>query len=169
KTGFVIIGEKSHPWEAKFLGTSIRHLMLIFLLFFLLIICIKIWFIPFSIFSITPIPIPGQLSVDMKNANSNNVTAIHASIKITGPETGLSIKLFKEESGHLNPIAILDNIDPQYKNNSISNKSLFVYSLGSGKYSVIINTTFMPKGYYQLKFDVPHYETIYYIGDFYLT
>ncbi len=168
KTSF-FIGEKDHPWENEFKDKLFSYWLLIFILIILLIICIKIWLIPVSIFSITPIPIPGQLFVDMKNANINNDTAIHASIKITGPDTGLSIKLFKEESGHLNPIAILDNIDPQYKINSISNKSLFVYSLGSGKYSVLINTTFMPKGYYQLKFDVPNYETIYYIGDFYLT
>ncbi len=167
KIGFGIGG--SDPWADQFLHKSLNHGLLIIILFILLIICTKIWLIPVSIFSITPLPIPGQLFVDMNNANINNDTAIHASIKISGPDTGLSIKLFKEESEHLNPIAIIDNIDPQYKNNSISNKSLYVYSLGSGKYSVSVNTTLMPKGYYQLKFDVPNYETIYYIGDFYLT
>jgi hypothetical protein len=127
KIGFGIGG--SDPWADQFLHKSLNHGWLIIILFILLIICTKIWLIPVSIFSITPLPIPGQLFVDMNNANINNDTAIHASIKITGPDTGLSIKLFKEESGHLNPITILDNIDPKYKINSISNLTLSHFSI----------------------------------------
>ena len=129
--------------------------------------CTYIWLEPFSSFS--NLPIPGQVIVDKEELNYENNSLIHYSIQIKGPDTGLSIKMLKEESNYLCPISIIENIEPQHKTKIISNNGLIVSALGSGKYSIFINTTEMPAGYYQFKSAVPHYEIICSVSDFYVS
>lgn len=128
--------------------------------------CTYIWLEPFSSFS--NLPIPGQIIVDQEELNYENNSLIHYSIQIKGPDTGLSIRILKEESNYLYPISIIENIEPQHKTKIISNNDLIVSTLGSGKYSIFINTTEMSAGYYQFKSTVPHYEIICSISDFYI-
>ena len=72
---------------------------------------------------------------------------IHTLIRATGPDTGLSVE-FKSESIDRNYDALI-YLDKN--NESMSNKSLNGKLIGKGEYSIYINATGMPVGYYNLR------------------
>ncbi len=93
----------------------------------------------------------GDVQIDMANIHYKNDTQIPVLIQVTGPNTGLSIELFKEQSNILSRIAYIDYLEPQHTLKTSSNNSLVGNTLDVGKYSVFINTTNLTTGYYELK------------------
>jgi hypothetical protein len=143
-------------------GFTADSLGFLFRIFFLIAVASYIWLIPIS--SMLYIPLPGQ--VIMEKESSLNDTTVNFFIQVTGPNTGLSIKLLEENSNNLYDKAIINNIEPEYTLITFFNGSLFVNPLGNGKYSVRVNTTNLNGGYYQLKCEVPQYKYICNVGDF---
>ncbi|WP_158024150.1 hypothetical protein [Methanosarcina horonobensis] len=80
------------------------------------------------------------------------------SVKIGGPNIGLSVTLFRDDLDGLKDISSI----VLYPNNSSTqlNNSLIGNSIGSGKYLVFLNTTSLPTGHYKLVFENPKYEWI---------
>lgn len=113
-------------------------------------------------------PLQGRVTVDMGDVYYKNDVPIPVLIRVTGPNTGLSIELLKEESSNLRPIASIDYLEPQHNLKTTSNNSLVGSAMGSGKYNVFINTTNMTTGYYELICIRPKYEKIYGVRGFYL-
>lgn len=150
----------------NYLSEILEIIKILIILIIVYSLCTYIWLLSFSFFS--NLPVPGQVILDKEELNFRNNSIIYYSIQVKGPDTGLSIKMLKEESGYLHPISTIDNIEPHHNMKIISNNSLTITTLGSGKYSVFINTTEMSAGYYQVKSAVPHYEIISGVSDFYL-
>ncbi len=107
------------------------------------------WFFLFLILLISPLQ--GLVNIDMESIYYKNDAPIPVSIKMTGPNTGLLIKLYNESSE-------IDNITlkPTHSNTVVpgTKSILFGNSFDSGKYNVFINTTNpnMTIGYYELVF-----------------
>lgn len=111
--------------------------------------------------------IQGHVIIDMENIYYKDDSLIPVSIQLTGPDSGLLIKLFEEKSYDLNPktgILVLDN---QHSLRISSNDSLVGNRLGFGKYRVFINTTNLSPGYYELMIERPRLDTTY-VTSFYL-
>ena len=89
----------------------------------------------------------GNIVIDMQNKYHMGDSPIHTLIRVTGPDTGLSVE-FKSESSDRNYDALI-YLDKN--NESMSNKSLNGKLTGKGKYSIYINATGMPVGYYNLR------------------
>lgn len=113
-------------------------------------------------------PLQGHVTVDMEDVYYKNDVPIPVLIQVTGPNTGLSIELLKEESTNLRPIASIDYLEPQHNLKTTSNNSLVGSAMGSGKYNVFINTTNLTTGYYELICIRPKYEKMYGARGFYL-
>lgn len=142
--------KKTFPWK-RAIGCSIGMLMLLAL--FLIVL---------------HSPLQGHIAVDMEDVYYKNDVPIPVLIRVTGPNTGLSIELLKEESGNLRPIASIDYLEPQHNLKTASNNSLVGNAMGSGKYNVFINTTNLTTGYYELLCIRPKYEKIYGVRGFHL-
>ena len=57
---------------------------------------------------------PGDVQIDIGNIHYKNDTQIPVLIQVTGPNTGLSIELLKEQSNNLSRIAYIDYLEPQH-------------------------------------------------------
>lgn len=101
---------------------------------------------------------PGDVQIDIGNIHYKNDTQIPVLIQVTGPNTGLSIELLKEQSNNLSRIAYIDYLEPQHNLKISSNNNLVGNTLDFGKYSVFINTTNLTTGYYELKCVRPGYS-----------
>jgi len=163
----IYLNKKIYIIRTEYIERTYNILIIISLLLIFSGLALFIWSIPFASISYH-LPLPGQVALDMKDINYINESTIRISIKVTGPETGISIKLFKEESNQLRILDFIDNVDSNHDLKTVSNNSLFVNSLGNGKYSVFINTSILSEGYYQFKCVIPQYEKIYGVSDFYL-
>lgn len=100
-----------------------------------------------------PFFMQGYVTVDMENIYYKNDTQIPISIKVTGPNNGIFIKLYNV-SGEYN-LTQIDSIELKLKHNSNKiefgkNSFLIGNSLNNGNYNVFINTTNMTGGYYEL-------------------
>lgn len=100
----------------------------------------------------------GNIAVNMESIYYKNDTMIPVSVSITGPNAGISVELFKVESNNLTSLALIDHLNPQPNQKIISNNSLIGSALGSGKYSIFINTTNLDSGYYELRCLRQEYE-----------
>ena len=136
-----------------------------------LILGALIWHLLFGPVLISPLQ--GHITVEMDSIYYKDDTQIPVLIHVTGPNTGLSIKLYQEESGH--DLILKDNIteylEPEHnlsKTKSGENLTLLANSLGSGKYNVFINTTNLTIGYYELICIRPEYNKPYGAKGFYL-
>ncbi|MDW5550878.1 hypothetical protein [Methanosarcina sp.] len=81
------------------------------------------------------------------------------SVKVGGPDTGLSVFLSRDEPGGLKQISSLH----LYSNNSSTqfNDTLLGYSQAPGDYQISLNnTTSLPSGHYRLMFENPKYKWI---------
>ena len=81
------------------------------------------------------------------------------SVKIGGPDTGLSVFLLRDDPEGLKQISSLY----LYSNNSSTqfNNTLVGYSQGPGDYKISLNnTTSLPSGHYRLIFENPKYKWI---------
>ena len=119
--------------------------------FFIFISTIYLLFIYLFTFIAIMALMPGDVQIDIANIHNKNDTQIPVLIQVSGPNTGLSIELFKEQSNNLSRIAYIDYLEPQHTLKTSSNNSLFGHTLDIGKYSVFINTTNLTTGYYELK------------------
>lgn len=111
------------------------------------------------LFVVPCLSLPGGVVVDMKATYYKDDISIHVPlIKAKGPDTGLSIKLFKEESTNLRLIDFIE-LEPQ-RNFEIryNNSILCGNAMGNGEYEVHINTTSLYMGYYRLTCELPQYE-----------
>lgn len=94
---------------------------------------------------------PGDALIDIGSIHYKS-TPIPVSIKITGPDTGLSINLLKENYEH--NLTQIDQIklEPFHNPNTIfgNNTILLGNSMENGIYNVFINTTNLTEGYYEL-------------------
>ena len=116
------------------------------------------WLFLFSFIFALPL---GHINIDMENIYSKKDTPIPVSIRITGPNTPISIKLYEESdrlSNQQNFLNVSDliKLNPRefkssnyylYGNNSI----LIGNSLGNGEYNIFINTTNLNEGFYELE------------------
>jgi len=118
-------------------------------------------------------PLQGHVSVDMDSICYYSDTPIPVLIQVTGPNTGLSIILSKEESGNnLTQIDLINYLKPEHNekrtvcgnNNSILSGNALSY----GKYSVFINTTNLIEGYYEIRSVRLKYTERYGVKGFYL-
>ncbi len=99
-------------------------------------------------------PLQGHVTIDMDSTYNKNGAPIPASIQVTGPNTGLTINLSKENPSRkmtlIDSIGYLEpNHNPDY-NVSDEHSNLTGNSLGNGKYNVFINTSNLSEGYYEL-------------------
>jgi|LGVF01.1.fsa_nt_gb hypothetical protein len=117
-------------------------------------------------------PLQGHVTVDMESISYKNDTPIPVLIHVTGPNTGLSICLVKEESNHnLEGIDKIKYLEPERnttKTVSGENSTLVGNALNYGTYNVFINTTNLSAGYYELVCKRPKYEKTYGARGFYL-
>lgn len=97
----------------------------------------------------------GNIELDMDKIYYKNDEQIPIMMKITGPDTHYSIRLYKDESINLiekwNISLGADNIKYTEITNFMSVDSLVASSLGNGNYNIFINTTNLTTGYYQIK------------------
>lgn len=161
--GVIIIFDKPN-WRFKKPTIKDNPDLIYFL--FLIILGFVIWLSLFPL--VLNSPLKGHVTIDMENIYYMNDTQIPIFIQVTGPETGLSMKLFKEDSNNLSEIAFIPYLEPEYNFNTTSNNNLLGISLGSGKYSFFINTTNLTPGYYELVCIRPKYEKTYNAKGFYL-
>ena len=116
-------------------------------------------------------PLQGHVTVDMGGIYYKNDAPIHVLIHVTGPNTGLSIQLFQENSNHnlsLNDSITLSPERNQSKTVSGENSTLVGNALDYGTYNVFINTTNLSAGYYELVCKRQKYEKTYGARGFYL-
>ena len=114
----------------------------------LLFVGLLFWLILYS--SVINYP-QGHITIEMDSVYYKSDEQIPVLISVTGPDTGLSIKLSNTLSDYLNSIALIDKLE-QYPNQKIEHdNSLIGYPLGSGKYIVFITTTNLSPGYYKLE------------------
>ena len=161
--GVIIIFDKpNRPFTKRIIKDKPN---LIYFLF-LLILGFVIWLSLFPL--VLDSPLKGHVTIDMESIYYMNDTQIPIFIQVTGPDTGLSIKLFKEDSNNLSEIAFIPYLEPENNFKTTSNNNLLGISLGSGKYSFFINTTDLTPGYYELVCIRPKYEKTYNAKGFYL-
>ncbi len=83
-----------------------------------------------------------------------NGAPIPVFIQVTGPNTGLTITLSKENSerkmAQIDSIGYLEPNHNPFDNVSDKNSNLTGNSLANGKYNVFINITNLSTGYYEL-------------------
>ncbi len=98
----------------------------------------------------------------MKSVNYKNDSEIPVTIQVTGPDSGIKLKLIKYPSGVLYEVANISLVRPDFID---SNKEIFVYndyftanSRDVGEYKIFINSTKMTPGYYELWSVRPYYE-----------
>lgn len=126
-----------------------------------LLLGMLIWHLLFDPVLISPLQ--GHITVEVDNIYYKDDMQIPVSIYVTGPNTGLLIKLYQKESGY-DPILkdeITEYLEPEnnlFKAKSGENLTLLANSLGSGKYNVFINTTDLTIGYYELICIRPKYD-----------
>lgn len=125
-------------------STVLTSIMLIFLM--LVMVSGFSWHLLFASLTSSP-QFQGNIVMDMQNKYHRGDSPIHTLILATGPDTGLSVE-FKSESSDRNYDALI-YLDKN--NESMSNKSLNGKLIGKGEYSIYINTTGMPVGYYNLR------------------
>lgn len=104
------------------------------------------WHLLFASLTSSP-QFQGNIVIDMQNKYHMGDSPIHTLIRATGPDTGLSVE-FKSESSDRNYDALI-YLDKN--NENMSNKSLNGKLIGKGEYSIYINATGMPVGYYNLR------------------
>lgn len=157
-----LLGYKPIPDENEQVRIKILKFS-IFLIIFIMIIIISMfsWSVLFIGLLNSPFQFQGNIMIDMENIYYKNDTQIQVLIHVTGPNTGLSIELLKEQSNNLSRIAYIDYLEPQHNPKISSNKSLGGYTLDFGKYNVLINTTNLTTGYYVLKCERPEYGGTY--------
>lgn|GEM_PF-7074690 len=121
-------------------------LTIMFIWLTIFIVSIFSWHLLFA--SLTSAPqFQGNIGIDIQNKYHMSDSPIPISIRATGPDTGLSVE-FKSESSDRNYDAII-YLDKN--NESMSNKSLNGILTAKGEYSIYINATGMPVGYYNLR------------------
>ncbi|MDD1745095.1 MAG: hypothetical protein LUQ20_04705 [Candidatus Methanoperedens sp.] len=134
--------------------TSLRQKILttVFSVFLILIVGSIIWLSAFS-----PILafMQGHVIIDMDSSiYYKNNTPIPIYIKVTGPNTNLSIYLYENENNQtqLTPFDYIVDLKPDRDFNiTLShNNSLIGNSLENGKYIVFINKTKLSSGYHEL-------------------
>jgi len=104
-------------------------------------------------------PLQGHITVDMESIHHKNGAPIPVMIHITGPNTGLSIFLLKEESDHsLSRIEQIWLKPEGYSDKTESGKFLVGNTLDYGTYNVFINTADLSAGYYELRCERQVYE-----------
>ena len=118
-------------------------------------------------------PLQGHVTVDMDSICYKDGTPIPVLIQVTGPNTGLSVYLSKEESGNnLTQKDLIEYLNPEHNEKRTvsgdNNSILSGNALGDGKYSVFINTTNLPTGYYEIKSVRLKYTEKYGVKGFYL-
>ena len=123
----------------------------------IVVLAIFIFYLLFIVVPDVPI-LQGNIAVDMESIYYKNDTVIPVSVSVTGPNAGISVELFKVESNNLTSLALIDHLNPQPNQKIISNNSLIGSALGSGKYSIFINTTNLDSGYYELRCLRQEYE-----------
>lgn len=116
-------------------------------------------------------PLQGHVTVNMDSIYCKNDAPIPVLIRVTGPNTDLSIKLSQEESNH--NLREIDNITLRAERNADKivygkNSSLFGNTLDYGTYTVFISTTNLSSGYYELRCERSKYEKTYGARGFYL-
>ena len=127
-------------------SSSARVLGILSIWLIIIVVSVFSWHLLFA--SLTGSPqFQGNIVIDMQNKYHVGDSPIHTLIRATGPDTGLSVE-FKSESTDRN----YDTLIYLDKNNeSMSNKSLNGKLIGKGEYSIYINVTGMPVGYYNLR------------------
>lgn len=105
-------------------------------------------------------PLHGHVTVDMESIYYKNNAPIPVLIHLTGPNTGLSIALVKEESNH--NLSKIDSImlkPEQNPDKTESGKYLLGNALKYGTYIVFINATNLSAGYYELRYERAVYKS----------
>jgi len=104
----------------------------------------------------------GSIEIDMDKIYYKNNEPIPVLIKLTGPDSHLSVILFKEESNDLISLWEIKNFGQNYvtsdETNYEYNDYVLASSLGNGKYTIYINTANLTSGYYQLKCSRQNYK-----------
>lgn len=109
--------------------------------------------------------INGHIFADMSSDYKNGDPI---SIKVGGPDTGLSIFLLRDDPSGLKQISSLH----LYSNNSSTqfNDTLIGYSQAPGDYQIFLNnTTSLPSAHYRLVFENPKYKWINSSSPFFLS
>ena len=105
-------------------------------------------------------PLQGHVTVDMESICYKNNAPISVLVYITGPNTGLSLSLAKEESNHnLSPIDSIILKPEHNPNKTESSKYLVGNALNYGTYTVFINATDLAAGYYELQYEREVYKS----------
>ena len=138
---------------------------------YLLLIGLLVWIMMFqpvlylSVFQ-------GHVTIEMDDIYYKNNAPIPVLIQVTGPNTGLSVSLSKEESGY--NLTLIDSIrylEPEHNKTMVvsgENSFLCGNALDYGKYSVFIKATNLSPGYYELVCVRPKYSKVYGVKGFYL-
>lgn len=114
-------------------------------------------------------PLQGHVTVDMESIYYKNDAPIPVLIHTTGPNTNLSIYLFKKDSNHnLYSIGNITLIPEHPSFKTVSGKCLIGNALDYGTYNVFINTTDLCVGYYELHCVRLAYRKTYSARGFYL-
>ncbi len=134
---------------------------------FLLAYGLIFWLIFFT--TVLNSPFQGHVTADMNSFYYKNGVPISVLIQVTGPNTGLVVRLDKEDSEH--NLSNKDKIEMKPEHNpdkTMNGTYLTGNALDYGKYMVFINTTNMTEGYYELTSVRPKYEKSSAIKSFYL-
>ena len=153
----VVLSRKPYDWITQQLPSLDDINNKVWYAFQIVVIASFVFYLLFIIVPNVPI-LQGNIAVNMESIYYKNDTMIPVSISITGPNAGISVELFKVESNNLTSLALIDHLNPQPNRKIISNNSLVGSALGSGKYSIFINTTNLDSGYYELRCLRQEYE-----------
>lgn len=116
-------------------------------------------------YSIGSDEINGHIFADMSSDYKNGDPI---SVKVGGPDTGLSVFLLRDDPSGLKHISSLN----LYSNNSSTqfNDTLIGYSQAPGDYQIFLNnTTSLPSAHYRLVFENPKYKWINSSSPFFLS
>ena len=127
----------------------------------------------FTLLPVSNSPLQGHVTVDVDSICYKDGTPIPVLIQVTGPNTGLSIYLSREETkNNLTQIDLINYLKPEHNEKRTvsgnNNSILSGNALSDGRYSVFINTTNLPAGYYEIKSVRPNVMESYDVKGFYL-
>ena len=122
--------------SAEFMSFCLFELFALYLVVFLIIVSFM----------------PGDVFIDVESSQYKSTGPIPVSIKVTGPDTGISINLFKENYEHNLILKDSIKLKPSHNANNTefgNNSILFGNAMENGMYDIFINVTNLSEGYYE--------------------
>lgn len=165
-------GISSKSTSSKELSPFVRHLSvsmkmlnsfsgLLRVMYFSIFLLLIVSYIVGAVFTFQ-----NHINLEMADTYDENESLIHASLKLTGYNENITLTVSKIDStNEINKVETLvlkPTSDSSYKGDI-----LFWTYLGNGEYSIYLNMTNQPSGYYKLSTETTHIKTtakVFYVG-----